>query len=126
VQEPEERDKREALLKVYIAGPYTKPEPILNVRRVLEVADELLEAGHVPFVPHLYHFWHFLSPKPYQTWMDLDFAWLESCDAMIHLPGESSGADAEEAMAAGLEIPIFESVEEFLAWEGLDLDPGLR
>ncbi len=101
-------------MKVYIAGPYTKGDVALNVRTAIEAANRVLRGGHVPFVPHLYHFWHLLCPGPYVQWTALDLAWLEVCDAIIRLPGDSKGADGEVARAIELHIPVFYSVEEFL------------
>lgn len=101
-------------MKVYVAGPYTKGDQILNVRRVLKAADKVLDAGHTPFVPHLYHFWHLLSPKPYETWMELDQTWLLECDVMIRLSGDSDGSDTERKVATDIDMPVYTSVAEFL------------
>lgn len=40
--------------------------------------------------------------------------WLERCDAIIRLPGDSSGADAEVRRAEQLKLPVFPSVAAFL------------
>jgi hypothetical protein len=104
----------EKSLRVYVAGPYTDGDQAMNVRRVVLAADALVAAGHVPFVPHLYHFWHLISPKPYEVWMRLDAEWLTTCDAMIRLPGKSSGSDREVELAGLHGLPVYESVEEFL------------
>ncbi len=103
-------------MKVYIAGPITKGDTVVNVRTAILAADRVLAAGHVPFVPHLYHFWHFLSPHSYDDWMRLDDEWLRMCEALIRLPGESAGSDIEVQVADGLGLPIFEGVDEFLDW----------
>ncbi len=94
-------------LFVYIAGPYTKGDAVLNVRNAINASEKVVELGHVPFVPHLYHFWHFYSPKPYQYWTKLDNEWIAKCDAIIRLPGESSGSDAEVELAKQQGIPCF-------------------
>ena len=101
-------------LKVYIAGPYTKGGEATNVRNALEAADRVLEAGHVPFVPHLFHFWDFISPKPYEVWMQLDHVMLHACEVVIRLPGESEGSDREVEQAREWNMPVFESVDDFL------------
>ena len=105
-------------MKVYVAGPYTKGDVALNVRRAIEAADCLLKAGHQPFLPHLTHFWHLVCPGPYEQWMALDLAWLSVCHALVRLPGESSGADREVAEAIKLGTPVFSGVEAFLEWRG--------
>lgn len=100
-------------MKVYIAGPYTNGDVIVNVRAALEVADRVAVAGHYPFIPHLYHFWHFLYPHGYSFWTGLDMAWLEECEAVIRLGGESDGADKEVDRAEDLGIPVYTEIEFF-------------
>lgn len=81
--------------KVYIAGPYTLGDTALNVRRAILAADEVWAAGFLPYVPHLDHLWHLVSPKPISTWYAMDIGWLRVCDAVLRLQGESEGADIE-------------------------------
>lgn len=99
--------------RVYVAGPYTKGDVALNVREAVRVSDELLKLGYAPYCPHLTHFWHMLFPHKYQVWLDLDNEWVACCDVLLRIPGESSGADKEVALAESLDIPVFFSVEEF-------------
>ena len=94
-------------LKVYVSAPYTNGDPEQNVLRVLQVADKLLEMGYIPIVPHLSHYWHQVSPKPYETWLEIGRALLEGCDVLLRLPGESIGADLEIKYALKLGIPVF-------------------
>ena len=100
-------------MRVYIAGPYTQGDPVENVRRAIRAAERVIASGHHPYVPHLNHLWHLISPHSWEYWMTLDLAFLPACDCMIRLPGESVGADRETRAAAGL-MPIYYSVE---AWE---------
>lgn len=106
---PSRRRKR-----IYIAAPYAKGDVAENVRRAILAADELLRAGHIPFCPHLSHFWHLLCPKPRDLWLGYGLEWLAACDALVRLPGESEGADAEVEAAQALGIPVHRSVGEFL------------
>lgn len=92
---------------IYIAGPYTNGDPVLNIRKTIEAADELRELGYVPFIPHLSHLWHLISPHEYEYWMLYDFEWLERCDALLRLPGESEGADREIDRMHILGKPVF-------------------
>lgn len=103
-------------IKVYVAGPYTKPDPCANTNRAVAVGHELWELGFVPFVPHLSHFWHTMIPRPYQDWLDYDLVWLAECDAVLRLPGESSGAEVEVRAANEQGIPVFTSIEELKLW----------
>jgi hypothetical protein len=95
------------IARIYIAGPYTKGDVALNVRRAFEAANSLANLGFAPFVPHATHFWHMLFPRPYDFWLAVDREFLQVCDALLRLPGESAGADSEEAFARELKIPIF-------------------
>lgn len=101
-------------MKVYIAGPYSS-DPDNCTRRAVGAGQSVVDAGHVPFVPHLYHFWDALIPGDYEQWMTLDFAWLESCDALIRLDGESPGSDREVEHAKRHGIPVFYGVGEWRA-----------
>jgi hypothetical protein len=101
-------------MRIYVAGPYSKGDTAINVRNAMEAGVKLLELGHAPYVPHLTHFLHLHKPQPYEVWTTLDNAYLPYCEALIRLPGESSGADAEVALARKLSIPVFEGLNEFL------------
>jgi hypothetical protein len=101
-------------LKVYIAGPYTKGDVALNVRAAIEAGDAVLKAGHLPFIPHLTHFWHLVCPGPYEQWIDMDLGWLPACDVLIRLPGESSGSDGEVAAAKKIGMRVYYGLDEFL------------
>ena len=102
-------------MRVYVAGPYTQGDVAVNVRNAILAGDELIGAGHEPFLPHLSHFQHLLCPRHYETWMRLDLSWLATCAALVRLPGDSSGADREVAQAVRIGLPVFFSVQELLA-----------
>jgi hypothetical protein len=94
-------------MKIYIAGPYTKGDVAVNVRAAILAADYLRAMGHTPFIPHLTHFWHLVSPHEIDYWYRYDLEWLESCDAVLRLPGESVGADREVERARELGLPVY-------------------
>jgi hypothetical protein len=98
-------------IKVYVAGPYTKGDVAVNVRNAFAAAEELAGHGFYPFVPHYSHFWHMFFPHPYPFWMDMDREWLLVCDAVLRIPGESSGADDEVDLARVRRIPVFTELE---------------
>lgn len=100
---------------VYLAGPYSKPDPVENMHRAIKIADGLLDVC-VPFIPHLTGTWHMVSPKPYPEWLALDLAYLARCDAVYRFDGESSGADGEVNHALELGIPIFHSEASLREW----------
>ncbi len=99
-------------MKVFISGPYTLGDVAVNVRNACLAAEQVKDAGHLPFVPLLYHLWHLVSPHDYEYWMALDDEWLRECDAIFRLPGQSAGADREIELARRLGILIVDSVEE--------------
>jgi len=98
-------------MRVYVAGPYTKGDRSQNVHNAMQATIQLLDAGHEPWCPTLFHFLDLAFPRPWENWMRLDLAWLPFAEAMVRLPGESEGADREIRLAQKHNIPIFDSVE---------------
>lgn len=94
--------------RIYVAGPYTGDEAH-HTRAAIEAAECLRNAGHCPFIPHLWYLWSLQHPRPYEDWMQQCIAWLSVCEAVVRLPGISSGSDREVAEAAKLGIPVFYS-----------------
>jgi hypothetical protein len=101
-------------MRVYIAGPYTKGDVVMNVQKIIRVAEKLIKFGHIPFVPHLTHLWHLINPHSYRFWLEYDSKWLPICDALLRVPGESSGADEEVGLAKGLGIPVYYTIEDLI------------
>lgn len=99
---------------VYIASPYSLGDKEENVRNSLLVADELLSKGIIPFAPLLSHFWEQISPKPYEDWLKMDFQYIMRCDAVLRLPGKSSGADMECEFATLHGIPVYYDIDEVI------------
>jgi hypothetical protein len=100
--------------RVYVAGPYTQGDVAVNVRKAYEAANHLADLGFAPFVPHATPFWHMLFPRPYEFWLDLDNQFLPFCEAVFRLPGPSSGADKEVALAEKLKIPVFADIDDLV------------
>lgn len=98
-------------IAVYIASPYTKGDVAANVRESFIVALDLIKKGFLPYCPLWTHFLHFLFPQSYEFWMDFSMGWLERCDCLLRLSGESDGADKELARARELGIPVYYAVE---------------
>lgn len=92
---------------VYIAGPYAKPDPVLNTREACLVADRVVDLGAAVIVPHLSLLWHAISPQPVDTWYARDLDVLRHCHALVRIPGESTGADDEVDEACRLGLQIF-------------------
>lgn len=114
---------------VYIASPYTKGDPAINVRCQMKMFDRLLSDGLViPFAPLMCHFQHLSFPRPYEDWIRYDLDLLERFDAVLrinalaevggqlYLQSESSGADGEVRRAEELGLPVFQSTMELYPW----------
>ena len=99
---------------IYIAGPLEKPDPAINARNAVQVANEVLNMGYIPFCPHLSLFWQYLVDRPYQDWINYDLEWLKKCDALIRIPGKSKGADIECEAAKKMGIPIYFGLDGFV------------
>lgn len=102
--------------RIYVSGPYTKGDPCINTNIAIGYGNFVLDNGHVPFVPHLSHFWHTATPRDYEDWMKIDFAFVEVCHALVRIPGPSSGADREIEHAILHGIPVFYTKEDLLEW----------
>lgn len=104
---------------IYIAGPYSHPDPVMNVREAVLWAEALyLDDGVVPVVPHLSMLWHTISPHPVEFWYEYDLHVLARCDAVFRILGSSEGTDNEVLEAKRLGIPVFGPYvdERFREW----------
>jgi Domain of unknown function (DUF4406) len=102
---------------VYVAGPYTNPDPVENTNRTIHAVDALIERGLVtPVSPHLTLLWHLVKPRPLDFWYAYDLATLARCDAVYRLPGPSTGADREVEFAKANNIPVFEDEMLLEVW----------
>jgi hypothetical protein len=113
-------------LLILIAGPYrsgTGDDPALlaaNLRALEEAAWPIFRAGHVPMIGE----WVALPVMRgagssrvgdsvseevlYPTAERL----LQHCDAVLRLPGASTGADQDVRIARERGLPVYESIEE--------------
>jgi hypothetical protein len=118
---------------ILIAGPYrsgTGDDPELmqrNLRRLETAAWPIFQAGHTPMIGE----WVALpvlrsagadsplDPLAEQVMYPTAARLLEHCDAVLRLPGESSGADQDVAIARRRGIPVFTELDEIpaaVAW----------
>ncbi|MFI2103529.1 DUF4406 domain-containing protein [Isoptericola sp. NPDC019693] len=110
---------------ILIAGPYrsgTDGDPAAmeaNLRRLEEAAWPIFAAGHVPMIGE----WVALPVlRSAGATLDDDLAddvlyptaqrLLEHCDAVLRLPGESTGADQDVAIAESLGLPVYRDIAE--------------
>lgn len=103
--------------KIYIAGPYSGKlvgEIERNVTNAIEVSSIIIDLGGAPFCPHLSHFIEQDYPKPYLKWLEIDNEFVKVCDAIMRIPGVSSGSDKEVALAESLGIPVFFELHDLI------------
>ena len=101
-------------MRIYVAGPYSHPDPRereRNVEHAMAAGLALLERGHFPFIPHLSHLFDQWAQTrgltiPYETYLQWDAAFLERCEGLLYL-SSSPGADRELEYAVSLGKPIF-------------------
>lgn len=126
-------------VRVYIAGPITKGDLAHNVNQATAAFVALAKAGYAPFCPHwsVYeneavrgyvaapdgqlskHVYAVASVNgnpamSHEDWIGVDLAWVEAADALLRLPGESAGADAERDHAMIRGIPVFYSLDALM------------
>lgn len=87
---------------VYVAGPYTNPDPVWNTHTTVIEAEKIEALGCDIVIPHLSLLWHAISPAPLERWYQRDLAVMHRCDAVVRLRGASTGADAEVAAFDGV------------------------
>lgn len=102
---------------VYVAGPYTNPDPVENTNKFANIGLRLVQDGVVtPFIPHFSLVWHLVTPQPYEFWLEYDLEIVEHCDAVLRIPGASSGADGEVNFAKDHGIPVYYNIGDLYAW----------
>jgi uncharacterized protein DUF4406 len=98
-------------MRIYVAGPYTKGDTILNIRKAIFAGNFIAHIGHTPFIPHLTGFWQLIAPhEDVEFWYRYDNEWLTVCDALVRLDGESVGSDKEVELAKKLGLIIFKDI----------------
>jgi hypothetical protein len=99
---------------VYVAGPMTLGVREDNIASAMTAGAELMKVGWAAFLPQLSYYLTDKYPFTWEEMLSYDFCIIESCIAIVRLPGESKGADEEEKFAKRLGIPVYYSVEAFL------------
>jgi hypothetical protein len=111
---------------ILIAGPYrsgTGDDPDLmaqNLKRLETAAWPIFRAGHIPMIgewvalPVLDSAGGYgpLDPLAGRVMYPTAERLLAHCDAVLRLPGESTGADQDVAIARKRGIPVYERIED--------------
>lgn len=105
---------------VYVAGPFTHPDPVINTRNACTIGSLIVDTGLASaLVPHTTLLWHLVDPRPVDYWYALDLAHVARCDALYRMTGPSTGADREVEFAHERNLPVFNANEDANAWEAL-------
>jgi hypothetical protein len=105
----------EGALMIYLAGPYSHPDPAVRERRYREacrVTAALLRAGRHVFSPivHGHPLVEFGMPTDWESWQRIDREHLRRCDEVLVLTldgwQDSAGVLAEVRQAAQLGLPV--------------------
>jgi hypothetical protein len=115
---------------ILIAGPYrsgTGDDPARmadNLARLEQAAWPIFQAGHIPMIGE----WVALpvlrsagadgplDPLAEHVMYPTAERLLEHCDGVLRLPGESTGADQDVAIARRRGIPVYHHIEEIPAY----------
>lgn len=113
-------------LMIFVSGPYTQPpgHELENTQEAMRAGLSIFHAGHLPVVPHLYHWFDEFAAQEggeidYEDYMAVDLRLVEACDVLLRLPGHSSGGDREVAHAHDCGIPVYYDLD-FLIEELLE------
>jgi hypothetical protein len=113
------------MIKIFVSGPYTNGDVGRNVKSAMDATNELIERGYAPYCPHLTHFLHINNWQPYEKWLALDIQYLDICDALLRIPGESFGADKEVDFAVKKGIPVFFNIDQVDDFYRIRLTPEI-
>jgi hypothetical protein len=118
-------------LMILIAGPFrsgTGDDPELlarNLARLEEAAWPIFRSGHVPMIGE----WVALpvlrgaggkavaDPIAKEIMYPTAERLLQHCDAVLRLPGESTGADQDVAIALSRGLPVYHRVEDIPGYQ---------
>ena len=113
---------------VLVSGPYrsgTNDDPVLmaaNLERLEDAAMALFEAGHLPMIGEWVAFplmrragSKMVGDNLYQKYAyPVTHRLIEHCDAVLRLPGASTGADEDIRRAKMRGIPVYYALSELI------------
>ena len=91
---------------IYLAAPYSLGDREANVKRAIDAANHLMDLGAYVFNPLLSHYTDMAQSRPPEYWCQFGMVFLERCDILVWLDGESEGVRAEIARAEALDMPV--------------------
>lgn len=104
---------------VYVAGPYTRPDPVKNTHDAIKLGLDIYDTGLAAVeIPHLTLLAHIVVPHTdVEYWYQFDLEKVLHCQVVYRMKGDSSGADKEVAFALENDIPVFYECEN--QWQNL-------
>lgn len=102
------------MIRVYVAGPYSIGNQEFNAKSMIDTSQMLLTLGYTPYCPLLTHWWHLEHPLEWAEWMRYHLKWLNVCDCLYRMAGESVGADIEVEYAKKIGIPVYYNMDQLL------------
>ncbi len=110
-------------MRIYVAHNYGRRRGLSlealqrNVNASIKIGLELIEKGHNPFIPNLYHYVHLMSNGTIgeDTFFALVSEWVKFSEALFvgsKPSGGKSGVQDEINIAKEIGIPIYYSLEE--------------
>jgi|WetSurMetagenome_2_1015567.scaffolds.fasta_scaffold604829_2 hypothetical protein len=101
---------------VYVAAPYNS-NPIHCTWQAMIYANQLVDLGLVPIVPHISTvLWNLHTPRPEAFWYQYVMELMRLCDAVVRFPGNSKGAEAEIVEAESRGIPVFYGLRDLIKY----------
>lgn len=100
--------------------PNKKLIDLHNLAQALSAYRTLMAVGLAPFCPQLSYFAEPFIKQTHNQWLEADLLWVATADALLRLPGESLGANLEEACAREHGIPVFDTIEDVYNYFGVD------
>jgi hypothetical protein len=101
---------------VYVAAPYNS-NPIHNTWQSMIYANQLVDLGLIPIVPHISSMlWNLHTPRPEAFWYQYTMELMRLCDAVVRFPGESKGAEAEIREAETMGILVFYNIKDLVTY----------
>lgn len=109
---------------IYIAGPYTNPDPVENTHKAVKVGLKVFEeTGCGVIIPHVTLLAHAIEPHGIDYWYLFDIKQLQHCHALYRMDGPSTGADGEVAFAEEHGIPVFHYLSDLYKWVEAGREP---
>jgi len=107
------------LPRVFVGGPWTKPDPLMNINTTLKLRTQLQDSGLIHTVCPMSDtfMWGIVCVSDYETQTKFCFHELATCDIAVFRRGESSGRDQEIEICNQLGIPFFWDDELQKFWE---------